>query len=191
MLEAYLALYHAERVLPLGVHILGRFGEHFMHAVEAGEGFGQLAADVRDLEDRRDQESEVKRVSEKVADRHLIVHDQAPADDHHRGADDADQQRRGEDDQRGSGQSSPHVIEQSRHSAGERLCFARFGVKTFNDPDAAERLREASRHLGIDFAALTKNRAQRRKSLAQDDAEEREEPERQQSQTSVDIEQQD
>ena len=62
-------------------------------------------------------------------------------------------------------------------------------MKTFNDAHAAERLRKAARYLGIDFSALTKDRANRLEGFPKNQAEDEKKRERQERKRCIDLQQ--
>ena len=67
-----------------------RIAADLADAVEPGEGFGDLRADRRDLDDRRGHQAGEEDVHDEVAERHRAGEDRAAADDDHDHADDAD-----------------------------------------------------------------------------------------------------
>ena len=101
----------------------------------------------------------------------------ARADVHDYGADHAQQQTGRKAHHRSRGQSSQHIFEQTLHSVCENLLFAIFGVITLDHANAAERLREPARDLGIDLAALAKDRADRPKGFIERNRKEQQESE--------------
>ena len=58
-------------------------------AVEAGDGLGELRADIHDLEDRRDHEGQQHGVLEVAAGGHLMIEHLVAAEQHHQSADNA------------------------------------------------------------------------------------------------------
>ena len=77
----------------------------------------------------------------------------APDDDHH-DADDADDGRGKRRDRRDAGDRLGDVAEQPVHALREHQLFALFGRVGLHDPDPAERLVQAARHLRVDLAAF-------------------------------------
>jgi hypothetical protein len=77
-------------------HILLVFGDHpldLANAIEAGQRLGHLRADVGELDDRDGDQGGKRQVHDEVADRHLAGADGRAADQHHRDADGAEDQR--------------------------------------------------------------------------------------------------
>ena len=84
----------------------------------------------------------------------------AAADDDHDHANDADDDRRERRDAGHAGDRLRDVPEQAMDALREHQLFALFGGVGLHDADAAERFVQPSGDLGVDFAALTEERAQ-------------------------------
>ena len=90
---------------PMGVFLV--FGRHladFADAIEAGERFGHLRADVRQLNDRHGDHGDHRQIPDEVADRHRAGADRGAANQHHRDADGADHEPGKRADRRDAGQ---------------------------------------------------------------------------------------
>ena len=106
----------------------------------------------------RDQRDE-RKIRHEIADRHGAVADRRAADEHHRDADRADDERRKRPDRRHAGQRLRDVAEQTVRALGEDQFLALFSRVGLDDADAAERFAEPAGDFGVDLAALTKERA--------------------------------
>ena len=98
-------------------------------------------------------------------------------DEHDDRAHDPEEDRGGEAHDARRGQRLQDVVEEALHAGRERLLLALLGVVALHDADAAERLGEAARDLGVDLRALAEDRPDRPERLVQDDAEADEERE--------------
>ena len=70
-----------------GVLVLALFVEDLLHAFQADERFGELAADGDDAEDRRDEEGEERGEGDELAEGEVAGEDFAGTDPHDEGAD--------------------------------------------------------------------------------------------------------
>ena len=141
------------------VLVLGRFVEHLAGALQSGERLGELGADTDHLEERRGQVSKEDDVAEIGAQGKLAGHDFARADEHDHRSHYAHQGGRRRRHQRGRGEGAEDVLQQPLNAGGEDLVLAGLGVIALDHPHAAKRFGEPAGDLGIDAAALAKDRA--------------------------------
>src|SRR3954452_8206777 len=136
-----------------------QFGHDFASAIEASEGFGQLRADVHDLEDGSYHESEKHVVAEVVAHGPGMREDAVAAEPHHDGRNQSQNGGGGGSEDAGQCQGLHDVLEQAVNAQREDRGFAFFGVVALDDAHATQGLGEASCDLGIDLAALAEDGA--------------------------------
>ena len=98
----------------------------------------------------------------------------------HAGAHRAEQQRRGEREQRRPRERAEDVVEDALHACGEDRGLARLGLVGLHDAHAGQRLGEAARHLGVDPAPLTEDRPEHLHRAVDDEPERAERHDRQQ-----------
>ena len=146
----------ARRVL----FVLGRHPADLADAIEARERLAQLRPDGRELDHGHRHQRGEREIHHEIPDRHRSVPDRGAADQHHRDA-------RGADDDRGkrrhgghAGQRFGDVAEKPVRTFGEDQLFALLGGVRLDDADAAERFGEAAGDLGVDLPALAEQRPQ-------------------------------
>ena len=172
------------------VHVVFGGGlENLADAVEPRERLGDLRADRRNRHHRRRHQADEEDVHDEVAERHPTGENVATAEPNHDHADDADDHgaaSRGRGDAR---HRLRHVPEQPVSALGEHDLFALLRGIALDDANAAQRLGEAPRHLGVDLAALTEQRTQCAEGVGHADAKQRQDDDRDDGQTPVEIEQ--
>ena len=151
----------------------GRSRENLARPLETRESLRELGPDRDDLEDRSHEEAEEDRVREEAAQRERSREDLTRADEHDDGADDPEEDRRGEAHDARRGQRLEHVVEEALDAGRERLLLALLGVVALHDAHASERLGEAAGDLRVELRALAEDRPDRSERLVQDDAEAR------------------
>ncbi len=125
----------------MGAGGVGKFvvlGEDLHGAVEAGDGFGELGADVHDLEDGRDHEGEEHGVLHVVAFGEASGESGVASEEHDEGADDSEDGGGGEGERAGGGERLHHVVEEALHTAGKDGGLALLGVVALDDTNSAE-----------------------------------------------------
>ena len=140
--------------------VFGRHLADFADAVKTGKRLGELRADVGELHHRHCDQCGEGEVHHEVADRHLSRADRVAADEHHRDADQAEDDRRERGDTRYPGERLRDVAEDAVRALGEDQLFALLGRVGLHDAHAAERLGEAAGYFGVDLAALAEQWAQ-------------------------------
>ena len=168
--------------------VLGHLVADLPDALEAGEGLGDLAADGDDLDDGTDEQSQVEGEGEEGADRHPPGQNVVRPDPHDRDADDAQEQRRERGDGRKAGHRPGDVAEEPVDPLGEDQGLAPLGAVGLDHPHARERLGQAAGDLGVDLGALAEERPQRLERVEENQAEERQDGERDQRELRVQIE---
>ena len=159
VLEGHVAAELPERDRAARVVVLAPLAQQLARALEPGERLAQLRADRRDLQQRGHQEPEQHRVGEERAHGHAARQDLVPAHVEDAGADDAQQQRRGERQQRRPRERPEHVVQDAVHARGEDRGLAALGLVRLHHADARERLGQPAGHLRVDLAALAEDRA--------------------------------
>ncbi len=99
-------------------------------------------------------------VHHELADRHLARANRRAADQHHRNADRAEDERRKSRHRRDARQRLRDVAEQPVRALREHQLLALLRRVGLDDAHAAERLGEASRHFRVDLPALAEERPQ-------------------------------
>ena len=100
----------------------------------------------------------------------ILQHGVAPQQ-HHHAAHDAHHRGRGERQQAGRGQRPHHVVEQPLHAAGKDAGLALLGVIALDHANAAQRFGEPPGDLGVDLAAVAKDRPDRLERVLQNEDE--------------------
>ena len=160
VVELHLAAHVRQRRQPGVFLILGRHAANLADAIEAGERFADLRADVGQLDHRQRHQRGEREIHDEVADRHLARANRRPADQHHRDQARAEDQRRRGADGGHAGHRLRDVAEQPVRALGEDHLFALLGRVGLDDADAAERFGEPAGHLRVDLAALAEQRPQ-------------------------------
>lgn len=142
-----------------GAVVFGFHVHEFFGSVEAGEGFGELAADVAHLDDGGDHEAEVEGEREKVAGSHEALHDAIATEAHDAHAGEAEQECGGAGNEACGCEALLYVEEQLLNPCLEGFYFAFLGIEPFDDTDAIEGFRESSGHFGIDDATFAEDGA--------------------------------
>src|SRR5439155_10506395 len=149
----------------LRVLILRTLQQNLTRALKASESLSKLSANRDHLHNWRNQEAQEQRVSKESANGQRAGHDLARADIHNHRANYSEQQACREAHDGSRGERAHNVVEQPAHSRREHRLFTFFGVVTLDHAHAAERLCQTPGYLGVDFAALAKNWADRSKSF--------------------------
>src|SRR5438093_5187135 len=157
--------------------ILRTLPQNLTRALKASESLSKLSANRDHLHNWRNQEAQEQRVSKESANGQRAGHDLAGADIHDHRANYSEQQAGGKTHYRSRRKRAHNVVEQPAHSRGEHRLFTFFGVVALDHAHAAERCCQPSGYLGVDFAALAKNWADRSKSFLQREAEAKQESE--------------
>ncbi len=142
------------------VFVFGLFAQHFLSAVEPGEGFGDLRADADHLEHGRDQEgheggehheaAEGERVRAMICRAPTYI-TMAPTKPISTVAERLISEM--------AVRLRMHVIEQALDAAGEYASLLGLGVIALDDAHAGQRFGEAAGDFGSDLAALAENGA--------------------------------
>src|SRR5437667_6838633 len=151
----------------LRVPIFRTLPQNLARALKTSESLGKLSANRDHLHDGRNQEAQEQRVRKESADGQCASHNLARADIHDYRANHSEQQAGGKTHDRGRGKRAHDVIQQTPRSRGEHRLFTFFRVVALDHAHAAERFCQPSGYLGVDFAALAKNWADRSKSFLQ------------------------
>ena len=159
MLEDNAAFDRADGLSSARVFVFRLFAQHFLCAVEPGEGFGDLRADADHLEHGRDQKRHEGCEHHEVAEGKTWWRGEnlPRADVHDRRADEAHKHGCGKAHQRDGGETAQHVIEQALDAAGEDASLLGFSVIALDDAHAGQRFGEAAGDFGGDLAALAEN----------------------------------
>ena len=141
--------------------VLGRHLHDLANSVEAGERFGDLGPDRRDLDDRRYDDAGEDDVLEQLADGPCTVHQIAAAQHDHQRADDSHDQRRHRGDGRDAGHGPWRRFRNKRCAP-----FANTSCSRFSTPYAFTTRMPPSvsvsptGHLRVDLPPLPEDRAQ-------------------------------
>src|SRR5437870_12324309 len=165
--EINVAAYIIQHRGSLRVLILRTLPQNLTRALKASESLSKLSANRDHLHDGRNQEAQEQRVRKESADGQCASHNLARADIHDYRANYSEQQAGGKTHDRGRGKRAHDVIQQTPHSRGENRLFTFLCVVALDHTHAAERFCQPSGYLGVDFAALAKNWADRSKSTLQ------------------------
>jgi len=92
--------------------VLRRHVSDLAYAIEARERFGDLRADIGELDDRHGDHRDHRQIPHEVADRHRVGANRRAADEHHRDADGADDDARERADRRDTRQRLRDVSQQ-------------------------------------------------------------------------------
>src|SRR5271165_6319411 len=168
LIEGDVAVNFAECVGARGICEFVTLGEDLHGAVEAGDGFGKLRADVHNLKDRRNHEGQQHRVLEVAAGGHAARKHLVASEKHNQAADNSENGGSGKGQRAGGGEGLHHVVEKALHAGGECGSLALLGMVTLDDAHATERFGEASGNLGGDFAALAEDGADGLEGVLQD-----------------------
>src|SRR5947207_6368126 len=175
--EINVAVYIFQHRGSLWVLVFRALAQNLARALQASKSFGKLSANHDHLHNWRNQEAQEQRVSKESANGQRAGHDLAGADIHDHLANYSEQQAGGKTHYRSRRKRAHNVVEQPAHSRGEHRLFTFFGVVALDHAHAAERFCQPSGYLGVDFAALAKNWADRSKSFLQREAEAKQESE--------------